>query len=323
MLLLWTVATLACAGPVLAEQRVVILGNDYKVPKIYADASDRPRGILVDIARLIDSRMPGYEFEYHLYPWVRAYNMARNGAGGIIGLSRTTEREQLFDFSEPVYMDSVAVVVLAGREFPFSSIGDLAGKRVGIGRGGTFGDEFERMKRRGEFTVVEDNGPVLRLRMLLRGRIDCALISPKGIGLAATLKKCPALAAAAHRFVELPVPLDEDPNHLGFAKTMRMGRFLREFNRVLRIERESGAIQRIIESHVAPGAHAPRTLTADCPPRPCPAPGSAGPPAAPPARRVPAAPRRRAASAPSPRPGRTRSAAGRACPPATPPARRR
>lgn len=230
-----------------AQQVVFIVGNNYKIPKIYADESGSPSGILIDILKHIDQRMEEYSFRYHLYPWARAFRMAQDAEGGIIGLSMTSERTKIFDYSDPVYMDTVAVIVRRGEEFPFTGLSDLAGKRIGIGRMGTFGDKFDRMREENIFTVYEDNGPVLRLRMLLAGRIDCALISPMDIGLQATIGKDERLQELADEFVQLPVPVLQDPNYLGFAKAMNMKDFLEKFNAVLRQENRNGSITRIIE----------------------------------------------------------------------------
>ena len=239
-------AVLAWAAPARAGQHVRILGNDYKIPKIYLDEDRRPQGILVRILEHIDSLMDDYDFDIELYPWARSYNMAARGEGGIVGLSLTSERQLHFDYSEPLFTDTVAIIVLRGHEFPFRSMDDLAGKRIGIGRGGSFGDRFETMKRTGAFTVVEDDGPVLRLKKLLYDRIDCALISPKDFGLPATIRLDPVLEDHAGDLVQLPTPLLRDPNHLGFAKSMRMGPFLDRFNAVLRQEKANGHIDRII-----------------------------------------------------------------------------
>ncbi len=230
-----------------AAEEIVVFGNDYKVPKIYA-ADGEPKGILVDILHWADERMD-HSFSIRLFPWARAYNNALEARGGIIGLSMTEERLGIFDFSDPVYHDEVILVVLRGKDFPYRDINDLAGLRVGIGRSGSFGDEFEHAKASGLFVVEEDNGPVMRLHKLLLGRIDVALLSPGIFALNETLALDSTLNENACQFVALDRPFKRDPNYLAFAKEMEMGELLEEFNAVLQQGLDSGEIQAIIDSY--------------------------------------------------------------------------
>lgn len=232
-------------------QELLIVGNNYSVPKIYSEAEE-PRGMLVDILRYADSAMPRHRFTLHLYPWARAYRMAERGQAGIVGLSWTAERQQIFDYSEPLFYDEVLVVVRHGEEFAFGGIDDLAGRRVGIGAGGSFGEEFEQARQRGLFEVDEDNGPVSRLKKLLAGRIDAALINPGLAGLKRAIAQDPQLVEHADDIRTLPQPLKRDANHLGFHKHLAMGAFLEEFNAVIRQGYENGDIPRLLERYQQP-----------------------------------------------------------------------
>lgn len=235
------------------SNEIIIVGNDYKIPKIYLD-ENVPKGILVDILHYADAEMEDYKFDLQLYPWARAYQIALDGKGGIIGLSKTQERLEIFDYSDVVYYDEVVIVVIKGQEFPYETMDDLAGKTVGIGRGGSFGDEFEAAKESGLFQVEEDNGPVLRLKKLLAGRIDAALISPGKPALYQTIQQDVDLTRHQAEFVVLDVPFKRDPNFLGFAKGMGQTKFLDEFNAVIEKGYATGAIQKIIAKYDEPEA---------------------------------------------------------------------
>ena len=236
------------AVPCRAET-VLLVGNQSKPPKIYREG-DRAMGILVDIARYVDRRLPGVEFEFDLLPWSRAYEMAEKGEAGIIGLSMTESRLEIFDYSQVVFYDEVVVVVRRGHEFPFSSIEDLRGLRVGVGRGGTFGDDFDRAVQSGLFELIEDNGDVLRLKMLLADRIDVALISPGAIAVEQLVANSETLQPRRDELVVLPTPLKRDPNYLGFAKSMSMQGLIGKFNEILQQGYESGEIPCIIARHL-------------------------------------------------------------------------
>lgn len=117
------------------------------------------------------------QFEYRRYPWKRLLQSLNEGEGLAFGLSKTKEREQTLHFSLPVFATHVWLVVRSDRSFPFSRVKDLQGKIVGMIRGSTFGDEFE--KARAELLLTEDDVYSLssRLKKLLSKRTDVMLFS--------------------------------------------------------------------------------------------------------------------------------------------------
>ncbi|QLC72313.1 transporter substrate-binding domain-containing protein [Pseudomonas sp. LPB0260] len=237
-----------------AEAReVLIVGNNYGAPKIYAQ-NDQPSGLLVDILSYADASLPQHQLTLHLYPWARAYWMAREHQAGIVGLSWTAERQQIFDYSIPLFYDEVLVVVRRDRAFDFAGLDDLAGRRVGLGAGGSFGEDFEQARRRGAFEVIEDNGPVPRLKKLLAGRIDAALINPGLASLQWAIGQDLVLRKRAGELLALPQPLKRDANYLGFHKSMAMGEFLEAFNAVIQQGYDSGEIPRLLERSSRPVA---------------------------------------------------------------------
>lgn len=236
---------------VVFADEILIVGNNYSIPKIYAEG-DQPQGMLVDILRYAAAAMPEHQLNLHLYPWIRAYKMAESGQAGIIGLSWTTERQQLFDYSEPLFYDEVVVVVRHDDNLIFNRIEDLKGRRIGLGAGGSFGDEFEQARRQGVFQVDEDNGPVSRLKKLLAKRIDVALINPGTAGLHRAIALDPELSRRAAEFQVLAQPLKRDANYLGFHKRLEMGDFLAKFNQHIRRGYANGDIPRLLARYQLP-----------------------------------------------------------------------
>lgn len=231
--------------PCTAEE-IIIVGDDYKPPKIYME-NEKPEGILVEILRYVEKETD-YSFKIDLYPWKRAYVMAENGGYGIIGLSMTKERLQIFDFSEILYYDDIMLVVKKGHEFTFNTLKDLKGKLIGARRGASYGDKFELGAKK-VFELITDNNGVQRLKKVLAGRIDAALIGPGKAGLEQVLQSDPQLMQRKDEFVILEHAFKRDPNYLGFAKTMNMKKFLEEFNLVLQKGYKDGTIQQIIDSY--------------------------------------------------------------------------
>lgn len=236
-------ASLSIAASAWAAD-VVIFGSDYSIPKAYVQNGEN-KGVLIDILKYIAERLPNHQFTIQLAPWSRAYKSAVEGAGGIIGISKTTQREALFDYSDPVYTDSVVMVVLAGKAFDFKSIADLNGKTIGIGRRGSYGDDFDGATKAGLFRLEEDNGPANRLRKLLAGRMDVGLFNGGAAGFQQVLEGDPELYAQQKKFEVLPVPLKIDPNYLAFSKGLHQQNLLNEVNKILRTGHANGDIARI------------------------------------------------------------------------------
>lgn len=234
-------------SPQCFGEAIVIMGNENKPPKVYIEQGEA-KGILVDIMKYIDDRIP-QAFEFELMPWKRAFEIARNGEGGIIGLSKNSARLKIFDYSEAMFLDTIILVVLKGNEFQFNGIQDLKGMVVGARRGSSYGDDFEQAKNT-IFKIDVDNSGKQRLQKLLSGRIDVALVGPGRAGLNNAIKQSELLSARRGEFVMLPTPFKRDPNYLGFARSMKMGPLLKKINKVIRKGKQSGDIQKIIDSHL-------------------------------------------------------------------------
>ncbi|MFZ6645554.1 substrate-binding periplasmic protein [Undibacterium sp. TJN25] len=114
-------------------------------------------------------------FEVRRYPWNRLIQNLNNGEGLAFGLSKNSSRMQTLHFSEPVYANYVWLITRSDASFPFSGMQDLKGKSLGMNRGSSFGDEFDRQKNL-LFTVEEDAyGLQSRLNKLLNHRMDAII----------------------------------------------------------------------------------------------------------------------------------------------------
>ncbi|MES2947996.1 MAG: transporter substrate-binding domain-containing protein [Pseudomonadota bacterium] len=240
--LVW-MASLAVGASAWAAD-VDVFGSDYSIPKAYVQNGEN-KGVLVDILKYVDERLPHHQFTVKLAPWSRAYKSAVDGEGGIVGISKTAEREVLFDYSESLYTDNVMIVVLAGKAFDFKGVADLHGKTIGIGRRGSYGDAFDNAHKAGLFRLEEDSGPDSRLRKLLAGRMDGGLFNGGTAGFLQVLQQDRELYAQRDKFEVLPVPLKIDPNYLAFAKGMHQQDLLNEVNKILRLGHANGDLARI------------------------------------------------------------------------------
>jgi polar amino acid transport system substrate-binding protein len=232
---------LSTATTAFAE-KVVVYGDDANAPVMYLDQG-KAKGILPDIfARL--SKDTGDTYELILVPWKRALQESMRGKGGIANFSYTKERADLYDFSEPIYIDDLKLVVLKNHEFTFNKIEHLKGKTVGGAAGASFGEEIDKAINDGTIVIDRDPHQLSRMLKLLRGRIEVAIIGGAAFDL--LLVSNPELAANKSKFIALPNPLANDSLHLAFIKSMNMKPILARFNKALIDFKKSKEYKKII-----------------------------------------------------------------------------
>lgn len=246
---------LFCLLPLLSSTSqasdLLILGDDNYRPLIYLDPQHQPAGLLVDVIEHY-AKVSGKAIRIRLYPWKRAYTSAENAQGGVIGLSRTEERLALFDYSDPIYDDTINVVVRKDHAFMFHDLSDLKGKKIGVQLGASYGSDVDSAIAAGDIQVEADQTHAARMRKVLHGRVDAAFLGNGRLGLETILDSDPELAQHKDELIILGQPLIRDPLYLGFAKSMQMQAFLADFNRVLAAARANQSVPGLSESPVLP-----------------------------------------------------------------------
>lgn len=237
-------ASFILAGTIKAQE-IVVFGTASKEPKIWLEG-DTPKGMLVDILNLIGKKM-AVKFKIKLYPWNRALHLAENNEGGIVGFSKNEERLKNYDFSDPIFIDEIMLVVMRGKEFEFEKAEDLKGKRIGTTRGTSYGPLFEEARK--YFLLNEDDNMDKRLHMLMLGRIDVAIINPGIPGLKTLINKNPELKKRENDFIVLKKRISLDPNHLAFKKDMHMKDFLDRFNKTFHLPEIQSEIDKIYKNY--------------------------------------------------------------------------
>lgn len=229
-------------GTLARAETIVLLGSDSLLPKSWSDRGV-PRGYALDAAREALTRA-GFKVRVELTPWARAIAEAKLGAGVINGLSKTPEHERNFLYSQPITFDRVVVVVKKGKEFPFESVRDLAGKTVGVLRGVTYGDEWRAALE--SFRREEDDHAESRLKKLLLDRIDAAIISSGFVGFRLAAERAGLDPSA---FTILPKPLFVEANCLGIAKGPDSANKLERINAAIEVMNGDGITRRIMEKY--------------------------------------------------------------------------
>lgn len=148
------------------------VGTDESLPPYSFVREGQAVGIDVDMLRLAAQRLQ-LEVEIVPLPWKRV--LARIESGELplaMPLFRTPLRERFALFTGPVHLSQSGLFVHRDRSFPFTTIDDLAGKRIGISRGFVIQDELDYAIR-SRLVIAEEVGSIEQnLRKLLAGRID-------------------------------------------------------------------------------------------------------------------------------------------------------
>ena len=227
-----------------ADEIVVYSGDSFK-PQIYL-VNGKPVGYVPALFERI-SRDTGDTYRFILLPWKRAVSESAAGLGGISNFSWTAERAKLFDYSDPIFINRSYLLVKKGNAFPFTSLNDLRGKRIGALLGSSYGEEFDKAAEEKLFVVDYDSNEVLRLKKLLVGRFDAAIIELDTYNL--MVSSDPDLMSSKDEFAFLPKSLIDDKLYLAFPKSMHMLPALKRFNLALNALKKTREYQKIINEN--------------------------------------------------------------------------
>jgi len=223
-----------------------IVGDDNAKPKNWVNADGELEGIHFELLEEI-STITGIKFTFTMAPWARAYVLSENGQAAIIGFSKTTERQERWHYSEPLYFDELVFVTRKNHEFEFRGFESIRGRTVGIKRGASYGDDFEQAVHSGVINIIETTNRADQLRMLAAGRVDFVLLSPGRIALETIIAENSWLQAHRDDFVIISPPYKLDPNYIGIPKSLGKQHLLEPINDAIRQLRADGTYDRIVQ----------------------------------------------------------------------------
>ncbi|MDR7304781.1 transporter substrate-binding domain-containing protein [Rhodoferax saidenbachensis] len=224
-----------------AESELKLLVASQVAPKMFLDDDGKPTGYVTQVAAAI-IRRAGYTPVVEAVPWARAYKLAQEGEGVLAGLSKTIERGKIFSFTDVVLEDRVQVITLKKADLKISQFSDLKGKRVGIQRGSSYGEQFEAALPL--FHEDRDNSGDSRLNKLVAERIDAAVLS----GGNTAVKYYSKLAGVDMSLLTVQTPpLVVDLNYIGIAKTRPdQAEVMSRLNAAIAAMRADGGIAKIV-----------------------------------------------------------------------------
>jgi polar amino acid transport system substrate-binding protein len=223
------------------EEAVRVAVDEAYPPYMYGTAT--AKGLYPAIIRKAFS-LSGIPVAVSGYPWKRALILGREGTVAIGGIYQNLARMALFDYSDPIYRETLRVCVKAGRRFTFNGVVDLTGKRIGINRGWSYGEVFDSARQAGLFVAEEATDNQANLKKLILGRVDCIIADEL------SLSQILYQMGWRDEVETLDVPAAVNSVHLVFAKHLKQTHLLDGFNQGLVKMKANGTYNRILAAFI-------------------------------------------------------------------------
>ena len=203
------------------------------------------KGYHVDIIRATFKRM-GLNVKFDFFPWLRCLEMIKSHqVRAILSLHRLPEREDYLIFpAENLSVCEQVLFVQKGKEFVLTNIQDLAGKKLGITKGHSYGAEFDKLLRDRLITIDEGVSDVAGFNKLTLGRFD-GFICDHSVGLSYV-----KTLGLQDKVIMLPFVVSSAKLYAAFDKTSENAALVARFDVALRELKKSGEWQKIIDYYL-------------------------------------------------------------------------
>lgn len=212
-------------------------------PYMYAEndqGASQAMGLYPTLIEAVFQRM-GMQVEMISLPWKRALEMGEKGEAAVAGIYKNEQRLLIYDYSEPIYTEHLYIYVKKGASFSYETPEDLKGKTVGVIRGWSYGDLFDKAREAGSFSVEENVSNIANFEKLLLGRLDCIIVDE----LAA--KQILQQQGYEGQVEQLPTPVTTNDTFLVFVKPSQQTELLKQFNETLAAMRQDGSYDGLVK----------------------------------------------------------------------------
>lgn len=148
----------------------------------FVDPENPKEGLSLEITRAAFATQ-GYQVKHDYQPWARAMKNLKEGKIDIIvDTYINEERKKTLEFSDPYAKVEIKFIKLKNSDFEFNGLKSLDGKTIGVIRGYSYGQEFDKATN---FKKQEVSNLYQNIKKLVAGRIDltleCEIIARVGI----------------------------------------------------------------------------------------------------------------------------------------------
>ncbi|MES2821468.1 MAG: transporter substrate-binding domain-containing protein [Pseudomonadota bacterium] len=238
---LWLVFAVSLIPSLLHAATLVVVDNS-NPPFMYQDAG-QAKGLYPSLLQALFKRL-GEPVEVQAVPWKRALMLSASTEAGVGGIYKNAQRQQLYDFSEPLFEEKILVYVRRDNSFAFEALDDLAGRKIGTIRGWSYSEAFDQAARNGRILARENISDDANFKMLASGRLDAVLaIEQAGQQTIDRLK--------LQQIVALGQPLHSNPTYLAFGKNTDRRALLARINTLLHEMQADGSLNELLQQSLS------------------------------------------------------------------------
>ncbi len=241
MLVLLMVSLSSTTVPAQSEKVIVAVDNGYP-PYMYG-TKENAKGLYPEQIKAVFSRI-GVEVDVQALPWKRALRAGEEGTAAVGGIYKNKKRLKIYDYSQPIFEETLAIYVSKGAAFPFRELSDLEGKNIGINRGWSYGEAFDNARKEDLFRVQEANTNQANFQKLVSKRIDCFIVDQLAASQIIRRKNL------RDKVEKLEQPAAINKAYIVFSKSMKKKELLFRFNRALSEMKEDGSYEKIVKDFI-------------------------------------------------------------------------
>ncbi len=228
--------------PALASETIQISIDSNYPPYMYEEQG-KEKGLysilLVEIFKRMDMDM-----DLSPLPWKRAIREIDGKKSGLGGLYVNKERLKKYDFTDPIYWETLVVYAPSSKSFPFNTLKDLKGKTVALNSTWSYGDKIDTARKNNLFNVFEAQTNAQSLRMLAANRIDAAIIDNLSSNIIIQA------SALTKKVIQLPKPIPINGAYLAFHKGAKRIDLIKKFNQTLSAMKKDSSYRNIINHFI-------------------------------------------------------------------------
>jgi polar amino acid transport system substrate-binding protein len=232
-------ASLFTGGSLAAQESPTIGFDEANAPFMYGQNGEA-KGLYPALITAAFAKI-GVAVKETPAPWTRVLATTDAGKAGVGGLYKNAEREAKYDFSAPIFQERLQIYVNTGKKFDVASVDDLTGKTVGVIRGWSYGDAFDKARAAGKFKVEEVDSDQLNLNKLGLGRIDAAVAIQQSADAVIAKNGLTGKVAAVEK------PLAANDTYLAFAKTAGQAALIKRFDETIAAMRADGSYDQLVK----------------------------------------------------------------------------
>jgi polar amino acid transport system substrate-binding protein len=223
-----------------AADAVVINVDEANAPFMYAK-DGKPAGIYPALIEAAFKRM-NVPVTVKAVPWSKATAECDAGSAGVGGIYKNAEREKKYDYSEQIFVERLQVFFNKANVVNFTKMDDLKGKKVGVLKGWSYGDDFDKARKAAAFTCEDADSDAANFAKLDQRHLDAAVAIFEAGN--AMLPKYKGLAYSANA-------LSRNPTFVTFNKSAGKTALLKQFDQAVKDIKASGEFQKLVQAELA------------------------------------------------------------------------